>query len=41
LIAGHVLMVVVHRFVWRDEIAQRMIGRVTDDSNPPGAGTRA
>lgn len=41
LIAGHVLMVVVHRFVWRDEIAQRMIGRVTDDSKLPGAGTRA
>ena len=28
LIAGHVLMVLVHRFVWRDEVAQRMLGRI-------------
>ncbi|WP_438852226.1 cytochrome b [Brevundimonas nasdae] len=26
-IAGHILMVVVHRFVWKDGIAERMIGR--------------
>lgn len=26
LIAGHVLMVVVHRFWWRDDVAARMLG---------------
>lgn len=30
LIAGHAAMVVVHRAVWRDDVAQRMIGRVRD-----------
>lgn len=28
LIAGHILMVSIHRWVWRDQVAQRMIGRV-------------
>lgn len=28
LIVGHVLMVLVHRFVWKDDVAQRMLGRV-------------
>ncbi|MDQ8023280.1 MAG: cytochrome b [Moraxellaceae bacterium] len=28
LIVGHVLMVLVHRWLWRDDVAQRMIGRV-------------
>ena len=28
LIAGHVLMVVVHRWWWRDDVAGRMVGRV-------------
>lgn len=28
LIAGHVLMVLVHRWVWKDDVAQRMIGCV-------------
>lgn len=27
VVAGHVGMVVVHRFVWRDDVAARMIGR--------------
>ncbi|MFT3965036.1 MAG: cytochrome b [Sphingobium sp.] len=27
LIAGHVLMVVVHRYIWRDDILPRMVGR--------------
>lgn len=27
LIAGHVLMVLVHRWVWKDDVAQRMLGR--------------
>ena len=27
LIAGHILMVIVHRFVWRDDTLGRMIGR--------------
>ncbi|WP_312690208.1 cytochrome b/b6 domain-containing protein [Brevundimonas nasdae] len=26
-IAGHILMVLVHRFVWKDGVAERMIGR--------------
>lgn len=28
VIAGHVAMALVHRFVWRDEVPARMIGRV-------------
>lgn len=28
LVAGHVAMVVVHRWLWRDDVAERMIGRV-------------
>lgn len=28
LIAGHIAMVLVHHFVWKDDVAQRMIGRV-------------
>lgn len=28
LVAGHVAMVALHRWAWRDEVAQRMIGRV-------------
>lgn len=28
LIVGHVLMVLVHHFVWKDEVAARMLGRV-------------
>ena len=28
LIAGHILMVLVHRFIWKDNVAQRMIGTV-------------
>lgn len=27
LVAGHVAMVFVHRFIWRDDVASRMIGR--------------
>ncbi|KAF1019289.1 MAG: Cytochrome b561 [Paracidovorax wautersii] len=30
LIVGHVAMVLVHRFVWRDAVARRMVGRVRD-----------
>lgn len=26
LIAGHVFMVLVHRFVWKDDVAERMMG---------------
>lgn len=29
LIAGHVAMVVLHRWWWRDDVAQRMVGRVS------------
>jgi cytochrome b561 len=25
-IVGHVLMVLVHRYVWKDDVAQRMVG---------------
>lgn len=28
LVAGHVLMVVVHRWLWRDDVLQRMAGRL-------------
>lgn len=28
LIAGHVLMVLLHRWVWKDEVVQRMLGRL-------------
>ncbi|MCG7360948.1 cytochrome b [Roseomonas sp. ACRSG] len=28
LVAGHVLMVVVHRWLWRDDVLQRMAGRM-------------
>lgn len=28
LIVGHVLMVLVHRWVWKDDVAQRMLGRI-------------
>lgn len=28
VIVGHVFMVLIHRFVWKDDVAQRMIGRV-------------
>lgn len=28
LVAGHVVMVLLHRWLWRDEVPQRMIGRV-------------
>ena len=28
LIVGHVLMVLLHRGVWKDEVAQRMLGRL-------------
>ena len=28
LVAGHVGMVLLHRWLWRDDVAQRMIGRV-------------
>lgn len=28
LIAGHIAMVLVHHFVWKDDVAQRMIGQV-------------
>lgn len=27
LIAGHIFMVIVHHFVWKDDVTQRMIGR--------------
>lgn len=30
LIAGHVAMALVHRFVWRDGVLARMVGRVRD-----------
>ena len=25
-IGGHILMVLVHRFIWKDDTAQRMLG---------------
>lgn len=28
LIVGHVAMVLLHRWMWRDQVAQRMVGRV-------------
>ena len=28
LIVGHMLMVVLHRWVWKDDVAQRMLGRL-------------
>ena len=28
LVAGHVAMVLLHRWWWRDQVAQRMVGRV-------------
>lgn len=28
LVAGHVAMVLLHRWWWRDDVAQRMVGRV-------------
>jgi len=28
LIVGHVLMVLVHSWVWKDDVAQRMLGRI-------------
>jgi cytochrome b561 len=28
LVGGHVLMVVVHRWIWRDDVLQRMAGRM-------------
>lgn len=28
LIAGHIVMVMVHRWVWKDDVAQRMLGRL-------------
>ena len=28
LIVGHMLMVLVHRYFWKDEVAQRMLGRM-------------
>lgn len=30
LIAGHVVMALIHRFVWKDEVMQRMLGRAQD-----------
>lgn len=31
LIVGHIAMVLVHRWVWKDGISQRMLGRVPED----------
>jgi cytochrome b561 len=28
LIVGHIAMVLLHRWVWKDDVAQRMVGRV-------------
>lgn len=33
LVAGHVLMVVVHRWLWRDDVLQRMAGRLPDGAS--------
>ncbi len=37
LIVGHIAMVLVHRWLWRDAITQRMIGRVPADAGHAAA----
>ncbi|MFC7552092.1 cytochrome b [Pseudoroseomonas wenyumeiae] len=33
LVAGHMLMVVVHRWLWRDDVLQRMAGRLSGSAS--------